>query len=714
MLQQAALQQTGKASFIDGLTYDSKTNTSVTEQEKAYLYQNALDYAQANNLQLGDALTQTQIGALDKPMLWYVEQTVPDPTCTATGTATCPTITALMPQVYLPSDTSAMSAGGNITGTDVTLNFGKGAGGSILNTGSITASDTLTVNTDSLTNQANQVDIGQIWSSVKGGYIDTTGTTVQPGGFMSAANMDLNVQTLSQIGGALEKLNADGTVDQLGTQLILSQLQDQLGSAFSQVTVSDNLHTQFVQAGGLGAFGQILSMAVEIVASMYLGPIAGALVGSIAGQMITTGSVDWGSVGQAVAVSALTAGIDYGLNLNEASGFTDLGSGVVSADPAVTLSNLGAMAGNVAARSIVSAGVSTLVYGGSFGQALKDDLVTNFSAVGANAIGDEFTASSGLFSSGSPLDIAAHAALGCASSAALGTGCAGGAIGGAVSAGLNPLINSSGVISPGVLAGIETLVGGGVAGALGFNVQGATTAAQNETLNNFCEHNSCGKWVTTFVDNVSNAVNAGADVPAMESAAGTDVLAGIGNTALNAATFSLPGMPDFVPYFQYNNQALGALGELYGTFGLTTLASSALAESVGTNNTLKFSQTTASPWFSGEGNLAGFTISDVASQLRTGTLAASDLPVQTITMGGDTLIVNTRSSLALTQAGVPQNQWTFIDMTGDAATEAAIAARLDKNGLTNSGTSTLRITGSGQNTSTYVGSGSIPRPGAKQ
>lgn len=29
-------------------------------------------------------------------MLWYVQQTVPDPECTAT----CPTITALMPQVY--------------------------------------------------------------------------------------------------------------------------------------------------------------------------------------------------------------------------------------------------------------------------------------------------------------------------------------------------------------------------------------------------------------------------------------------------------------------------------------------------------------------------------------------------------------------------------------------------------------------------------------
>ncbi|WP_220025069.1 hypothetical protein, partial [Paraburkholderia caballeronis] len=133
-----------------------------------------------------------------------------------------------------------------------------------------------------------------------------------------------------------------------------------------------------------------------------------------------------------------------------------------------------------------------------------------------------------------------------------------------------------------------------------------------------------------------------------------------------------------------------------------------------TNNTLNFSQTTASPWFSAEGSFAGSTISDVAAQLRAGTLSPSDLPIQTINMGGDTLIINTRSSLALTQAGIPQSQWSIVDMTGDAATEAAIAARLGNNGLTSSGTSTLRITGSGQSTSTYVGSGSIPNPGAKQ
>jgi hypothetical protein len=58
-----------------------------------------------------------------------------------------------MPQVYLPQNWSAMSADGTITGKDVTLNFNQDGNGSILNTGDITASNTLTVNTGTLTNR---------------------------------------------------------------------------------------------------------------------------------------------------------------------------------------------------------------------------------------------------------------------------------------------------------------------------------------------------------------------------------------------------------------------------------------------------------------------------------------------------------------------------------------------------------------------------------
>ena len=104
---------------------------------------------------------------------------------------------------------------------------------------------------------------------------------------------------------------------------------------------------------------------------------------------------------------------------------------------------------------------------------------------------------------------------------------------------------------------------------------------------------------------------------------------------------------------------------------------------------LAFSQTTASPWFSAEGDFAGFTISDVAGALRDGTLAPSDVPVQTVTIDGNTLIVNTRSALALMQAGIEQSDWTLVDMTGDAETMNNIQVRLGNNGLTYAGTSTF-------------------------
>ena len=548
LLQQAALQQTGQASFISGLSYNSTTGASVTDQEKADLYGNALAYAEQNNVQLGTALTQTQINALTAPMLWYVEQTVPDPDCTATGSDTCPTITALMPQIYLPQNSSALSAGGNIeVGNSLTLNFGNAAsGGSVTNTGTITSGGTLTVNTGTLTNEANQVNVGDIWNSVTGGYTNTTGTEVQPGGFMSAANTNLNVQTLDQIGGALQELNDDGTVNQAGTQQVLAQLQQQLGGDFTQTSVSNDLNTSFTAQGGFGAM-QIFALVAAVVASIVTYGAASAEIGATLGagggtfaaasataattaglgnvalsaaiaglassttsQLIGTGSVNWGSAFESAAVAGITAGLTNGITYNSTSGLGFATGPLAVGGPTVSLaglagvqavggslvpqagtaaaSNLPAEALAIGADATISASVQTAIEGGSFLNALKNDAVGDVAAAGAYAIGNAAQNPNSILAQGSVGYDLAHAALGCAAGAAEGTGCAGGAIGGAVSAGLNPVIDANGNIPPAVLAGIETAVGGGIAGALGYNVQGAATAAQNETLNNWAAH----------------------------------------------------------------------------------------------------------------------------------------------------------------------------------------------------------------------------------
>ncbi|MDN7947578.1 filamentous hemagglutinin N-terminal domain-containing protein [Burkholderia multivorans] len=628
LLQQAALKQTGKSSFVDGLTYDSTRNVSVTTQEKEYLYLNAIDYSKAHDLQLGTALTQEQINSLDKPMLWYVEQTVPDPTCHATGTASCPTITALMPQVYLPVDTQAMSAGGNISGHDVTLKFNQDGNGSILNTGSITASGTLSVDTHTLTNQANQVDVGEIWQKVDGGYLKTTGTTVQPGGFMSAVNMDLNVQTLNQIGGALQKLAADGTVDESGTQQALAALQQQLGGNFTQTALSDNLHQDFVKEGGSFGMAQIGALVAAIAVSLITYGAASAAIGatlgaeggtfaaataataaapamsaglgnvvlsaaiagftsSAASQFVGTGKIALSSAFEAAAVAAFTAGLTNGITYNAQSGlgFTTqpiaLGTGTQSL---ASLAGVKPGIGNTASQAMaptttlevrglamladagISAGLHTAIEGGSFGSALKSGLVSDLAAAGAFAIGDQ----------ANPLtltNIVGHMTLGCVASAASGSGCGGGAIGGAVSAmtanGIATAVTGGQGVSDQVqLAAIVTatsLLGGAAAGLLGQNALAAMTAAQNETLNNTCApgHN-CGTLTSAIKDTGRAAWNTA--VGAVEAIP-------------NFVNGALPGYPDYVPFLSgamlpYDDPDFGSLVSLVGAVGAASLIGS--------------------------------------------------------------------------------------------------------------------------------------------
>ncbi|WP_244124605.1 filamentous hemagglutinin N-terminal domain-containing protein [Burkholderia gladioli] len=564
LLQQAALQQTGKASFVDGLSYDSTSGVSVVEQEKAYLYQNAIDYAKQNDLQLGQALTQSQVDQLDRPMLWYVEQTFPDPACTATGTGQCPMITALMPQVYLPKDVGAMSAGGNIVGKDVTLSFNQDGHGSVLNTGSITASGTLSVDTQTLTNQANQVNVGEIWQKVDGGYVKTTGTTVQPGGFMSAANMDLNVEALNQIGGALKQLNPDGTVDAAGTPALLASLQQQLGGNFTQQTLTDQLHTDFVKEGGAFGMDQLGMLVMAVVASIVTYGAASTAIGSLAttgstfaaagsasaglgnvvlssaiagiassaaGQLVGTGKLNLGSAFEAGAIAAITAGLMNGITYSAESGLGFTTQPVTAGAGTQTLANLAGVkpvVGTVTnqattavtvdlgtrglamlAGGVIDAGVGTAIRGGSFLDALKGSLVSEVSAAGANAIGDA-SVSGSLVEAGTPGYWLAHAALGCASSAAMGTGCAGGAIGGAVSSAFSPdIVNAmdpnGAPLTTGqqaALGGISTLLGALAAGLAGQNASAGATAAQNEALNNAGLHPGQGGVLST----VANAV----------------------------------------------------------------------------------------------------------------------------------------------------------------------------------------------------------------
>lgn len=529
-LQQAALQQTGKDSFISGLAWDNQHQLSVTDQEKQALYQNAADYAKDHNILLGTALTQQQINELDKPILWYVEQTVPDPSCNTASSRVCPGVTALVPQVYLPegyAQADAKWTGGNVVGQNVNLDFT----GQVRNTGVIAASDTLSVKAASLDLAPNVVDIGKADYAMKGGWLEVTGTQVQPGGFLSAANFDLDVGSIHAVNDALRITNPDGSTNQAATNALIAQLQANLGSAYEAGTVADNIQQHFIKEDkGLGPIGQVVAIVAavaisivtagagtEIVGALASSAFAATTVGaalsvavsgliagtlsSMASQLILTGSLNMGAALKSGVVSGVTAGLTQGaigaLGLSNA-GITSIGDNIAKGSWAAAQSNLGSYIEASLVRSAISAGVQTVAYGGSFGQAFANGLVRDAGALAANAIGVTIP---GIGTDGaSPGTIlanaAAHALLGCATQSLLGGDCGGGAIGGAASALAAPVIRDAVYADSPVLnysddanrqaltVGLATLIGGTASLLLGRDATSSALAAQNESLNN--------------------------------------------------------------------------------------------------------------------------------------------------------------------------------------------------------------------------------------
>ncbi|BFP43255.1 hypothetical protein FGF1_41000 [Flavobacteriaceae bacterium GF1] len=106
----------------------------------------------------------------------------------------------------------------------------------------------------------------------------------------------------------------------------------------------------------------------------------------------------------------------------------------------------------------------------------------------------------------------------------------------------------------------------------------------------------------------------------------------------------------------------------------------------------KWSQTTWSTMFGKTGTFAGKSVDEVAAALRSGKMKPGDIPIDIVVRDGQALIVNTRSSVALTKAGVSRSRWKVVNRTGEEFFENQMTNRLKGNKLTNSGTSSIRNT----------------------
>jgi hypothetical protein len=121
----------------------------------------------------------------------------------------------------------------------------------------------------------------------------------------------------------------------------------------------------------------------------------------------------------------------------------------------------------------------------------------------------------------------------------------------------------------------------------------------------------------------------------------------------------------------------------------------------GVLNNAMYAQRTFSNTFSPEGikkysRLAGRpinTVNDLSNAIRSGRIKVSDLPVEYIVRDGNVLILNTRTSQALTQAGIPRSQWTVVNRTGQPFFEELLTGQLGRNNLNSTGIGTVRPSG---------------------
>ncbi len=549
-LDQAALAQTGRTSFINGLTYDSQNHLTVDDQQKLILYQNAADYAKAHNVQLGQALTHDQLAALDKPMLWYVTQQVPDPNCLSSA---CPMVSALVPQVYLPPGYSGIEPGGSIVASK---SLELLANNPVRNTGTLGSYGTLTTNT-TIVNEQRAAEMTAAWQPIEDGWARTTGQQGQANsGFVFAANAADIAGQIRNINGVVAQLNADGSMSAAEAARVAAAVQ-----AGMQAVTSTHTDTYVRSEGWFGQlFAGVVMVAIGIMTggaamAAYAGVGATLTVGQAMAQAavssMTTNAMQQASSGmgfsfgalvKAGATSALTAGITQGITLNAdgtlgtvdslnsvasdrslaaLSGAKNVGNGLTQA--AASTGTLGEQLAALTLSIGIKAGVTTAINGGSFGRALANAAASDIGAVAANVLG---TLSPGIGEvNASPNsvvgNILGHVAVGCAISSMQGTGCAGGAAGGLAGSVVAPLVGmglyagTSGTNSAidAATVAIAAMAGGAIAHAIGGDTTAGASTAQNSAMNNWLDHRRPNPMVYSEQERRDNAAAACAKDP---------------------------------------------------------------------------------------------------------------------------------------------------------------------------------------------------------
>ncbi|MEJ5212267.1 MAG: hypothetical protein WHV61_12715, partial [Burkholderiales bacterium] len=160
--------------------------------------------------------------------------------------------------------------------------------------------------------------IGEIRQYGPDGYWRLTGDTVQPGGFISAARLQLNVRRLDSVSGEFWA----------GGREIAPELAQRLGEAYTYRANRDHIRSEWVSLKKRSGLEQVAVMAVSLAVAYYTGgaaagalgftegsagyALASASLGSMASTAVTgalTGNFSLDSVLKSGLASAATAGL---------------------------------------------------------------------------------------------------------------------------------------------------------------------------------------------------------------------------------------------------------------------------------------------------------------------------------------------------------------------------------------------------------------------
>ena len=508
-LRRALQENTGRSIILPAAMSGSDGLDAETRQWAA-LQANAIAFALTNGIALGTPLSESQIAQLDAPMLWYVDQGG-----------------QLVPQLVLPEADRLRLAklpGGLLQADSlVALSADK-----IVNTGYVISGGTLAVDAGELANLKRSTYYYE-QHRVNGGTLITEGDTVQPGGFMQAPRWSLGAQ---EIALALRRISPHrcrrrghhrgqrsvrrrhrhrprrGLPLHRGhrqSRIPLHRRQEEKRSLRTARRGGGRGGGHCRHPGGIG----LVARAAEATGARRRGQRLGRRYGHRGCGLRQprhhqlhhrhrqqcgrpTGEHRQGRSGCRLRnglVSGLTSGIT-----NAAFGAVKVptawpGSPTRAARcsrwPGLSHPGLADQLLGIGARSVVSAGIQSAINGSSFETALRDALVGDLAAIGANQIGTHLQ---------SVERALAHASLGAIAAELTGKDAASGAIGALTSAlaaqPIDEALGLTGDTRKVAVTALAMLSGGIVSDALGYDPVTAANAALNEVTNNYLSRNS--------------------------------------------------------------------------------------------------------------------------------------------------------------------------------------------------------------------------------